>query len=247
MIVTKPQFHLKEKIIGVYKITFDNKWIYFGCSQNLKVRFQAWEHKFRTGVTRNVRIRELIKTTLSVSIEIVEVFTNDKQALFKETTCISENSNNPYLLNYVNKPKVRIWKGVSTKIPVAQFNQKGEFIALHESISVAGKIFGKRKLDDFFKGEARTVKGFLFKKITDAKDESIPSIRPRKKRVLTKPIVRAGTTVLQLDKNGVQLNKFEKVKDAAEHFNVTRSIISRAILKRKGKYREFIFKYAESY
>ena len=91
----------KNRYSGVYKITFNNKWVYIGSSVNLKKRIARWRCTLKNGYvfTNNKNLQHIKNEITFVNIEILHILNSGENNLEYEKVYIKQYKNNPFLIN----------------------------------------------------------------------------------------------------------------------------------------------------
>lgn len=150
----------KDKIIGVYKIEFDNGMFYIGSSADARGRFKSWMKYFSGGVsnrsklskTSEVKIEGCVKAVMS----LVKLVNGSRIDLFcEEEKEIHKHKDDPFLLN----------KSLFPRRAVIKCLKDGTIIERFDSIESCFKKIGgyHRRLQEALKGERATIGGYVFK------------------------------------------------------------------------------------
>lgn len=91
----------KNRYVGVYKVTFNDKWIYIGSSVNLKKRIARWRCVLKNGYvfTSNKNLNHIKNEVTFVNIEILQILNSGESNLEYEKMYIEQYKNNPFLVN----------------------------------------------------------------------------------------------------------------------------------------------------
>lgn len=192
---TMPGLPRKPAVSGIYRLTFDEKWIYIGSATNFWVRFQRWKHDLSKGIFKNYRMAEVGLGCTAVKMEIVEIVEQPERLLERESYYIQQNWGNESLLNrsptggtnegmkleewQVAEAIERSWKFGQ---PVGKFSKDGTFIEKYRSLGEAMRINGldKRRISKVLRFSGTSARGFVYRKLDAAGNPIQPAPRPKK-------------------------------------------------------------------
>lgn len=166
--INLPSGHYREKLCGVYKITFDNGCFYIGASGHLRQRARDWRSVLAGWRGKQVRNNIFDKTNQCAVAEfdVVKYVPYEDLRLWEERT-LNENNGNPFLVN----------RFLYVKIPVIQYTKDMVFIMRHDSIMDASKFIKGRHagVRDVVSGRKKGYRGFIFK--TEIPDAVNPHVK----------------------------------------------------------------------
>lgn len=236
-------FLIQKGVRGVYKVVIDDTWFYIGSSVDLKRRLSAWKHvlsgKEKGGYKKNRSIMFLLPSIKKVRFDILEKVRNGVDPKEKEDVWIKKNFDNEWCLNLI--PDAIGGKGrklplgvvrrekkkrgpITAKKPVAEFDAKGNFIVIHESIAAATRATGIKEdlISKIFSGkQKKQPRGTYFKPV-DAFGKIIEveyknSVTPEKIKFIIDNYAKMGLAAICRELNlgktvvsGVAFNRMRK-------------------------------------
>lgn len=259
------QEEMKNRI-GVYKITINEQWFYYGSSANLQTRFFAWKHRIMKQEPQNQNIRFLLPIINTVKFEVIEYCQNDTDPKLIEDVYIKTNFGNIDCLNQSPSAFTVVgrrlgfgesvkWKpkGVlSQPKKVAQLDKQGNFIKLYDSLTKASlEIYGSKKEVEGISKNGRGLKkyhrGFVFRFIDDNGELIIP--KKFKIKYKTRPAAHLDefkfkkNKLVQVSKDGLFKIIHPSVLEAANYNKVHRKTIWRYIKAGQKNPTNFLFFY----
>ncbi len=180
---------LVGKVCGVYRIVFDDKWFYFGSSVDLRRRLSAWRHYLsKRNYAKNRSIGYVLAEVSAINFEIVEYVQPGVDPKIREDVYIKQYFESDLCLNltkdaiggkgrkkylgYIPPPK-KIKNPITPKKPVAEFDNSGKFVKIHESILAAHKSTGIKEdsIRKIFNGKLKQLPSGTFFKPVSPKGE----------------------------------------------------------------------------
>lgn len=248
-----PSFEYGKIKIGVYRIWFNEKWMYIGSSKNLRSRFSCWKSKLqRKKLDKHLNIKQILGEVNTVRFEILKEYNHPSFLRKKETEFLNEYWDNPMLLNRCpdgsSNKNQRPYNGYIAPIKIkketpewmlpkklALFKKCGEFIKIFNS---RGEAIRELKLkhhiiNKILRGERGQPRKYIVKEVN--KDGSFiePQIFVPKNPSFCVRYIPPSKPVCQYDMNGKFINKFNSVKDAAKFVGCSRTLIFRVAGNKK--------------
>lgn len=129
-------------------------------------------------------------------------------------------------------------------IPVAKFDTNWNMIEHDDLKKMDAKI--KQKVSAFLNGNISSVDGFYYKRIDEKGSYVDLEVFKRKVRQPSLIPVTPSKALLKFDLNGIEVARFDSIRDAAQSIGADRSNFKKLLKKgRKGYYKGFIWKFAE--
>lgn len=189
---------LRGKKCGVYRILFDDKWVYIGGSVNLKNRMSNWVFRMNNPtVLKNRNIKYILPTISTVKFNVVE-FCDESLLRHKETSYIGKLWEHKFLLNLCPDASCNNGKRVPHLIPVivkekgpislpkkvAVFDKRGNFIKVFDSFGSCSKSYNIKSeiIHKILSGKRGQHTRLTLKLINDDGSFSDPPVFKRKKR-----------------------------------------------------------------
>ena len=186
----------REKVPGVYKITFDGTRFYIGGAGGLWQRMNRWRGDLRKGVFKNKNIAALFPDVKEVVFEVIEICSSREEAKEREDFYIKKYCNDEFFLNRAfnaytnegikmdeNQVAVVRERGMRYANKVAKLDLSGNLIEVYPSASEAARVNNLgRSLGVLFKKGNRTAKGYYYRKIDNNGNYIVPPIYPVKRR-----------------------------------------------------------------
>jgi hypothetical protein len=192
---TMPAIPPREVVAGIYKLTFDGKWFYFGSAINIRSRFYHWKHALSNGEYKNFRMAEACLVCSEIRMEIVEVVTDTNRLLERESYYLREHWGNPCLLNRAPVAgsnqglKMEPWqmekaKGLYMKLgqPLGKYQKDGTFVKRYESMADAIRAdkLNRKQLSLVLRYSGYTAKGHVYRKLDAAGNPIVPPAPPNR-------------------------------------------------------------------
>lgn len=240
LIKNLPKCKFKDRIMGIYKITFDNGYFYIGSSIHLQRRYFSWRRAFSGKPTNRKSIWPSITNKIrdcdKAFFDIIELWHGDGNIFDKEQEILNKNIGNEKMINTILNPRN----------PIIQYDKNMNIINRFNSMKEAFNNTGvsTRKIQDCITGRRKSCKGFYFK----AENEQYIKkyIKPLPKNKTEGYSHPRGKKILQFDINGNFIKEFYSLRLTARSLNIEPSSL-RDYFKRnydKKTCKGFIFKYA---
>lgn len=224
---------------GVYRILFDNKWLYIGSSGDVANRIRRWHSCINGNVHyKNINMKMVLPETKEIRFEILEYFETPEQALEREGQLLKEFGDYEWLLNRCpesDSPKgVRPYIGqqlVSRKAhlpksayykPVAKFDEDGRLLEKYESVKASALANGviPKRISAAIKGNMGKCKGFVFKYVNKDGSFDEPGYKKRNYKVNRPYRKYPGKKVLQINNDGIVVAEHYGLCNAAKAVNL---------------------------
>ncbi len=191
---TIPGLPRKPVIAGVYKLSFDDTWFYFGSTKNILSRFHKWKTELSRGIYKNFRLAEVCVASSRVKMEIIEVISEPERLLERETHYLQQYWGNPLLLNRApqggtntgmklgEQQKVALRARLSKLgCPVGKYTKDGIFVEKYDSIATTVKAnkLSKKALYIVLRYSGRSTGGFVYRKLDAEGNPILPPPRPQ--------------------------------------------------------------------
>lgn len=225
------------RIIGVYRITFEDGSFYIGSSNHLKQRANQWELIMKKGIPRKdigTQVMNKILALNSAVLEIVELC-YEKELRDKEAFYLDKYKDD---VNMVSNSDIGSWKSV------LQYKIDGTFIKKHFSMSGAARYneFRLSAVQKVLYGERKSHGGMVFIFEKDYHQRRKEIVRSRYKN----PEKRNGREVLLIDDFGNVLESFKTLRAAGHRSKCSPNGIARAISGHQRTAGGFKWKYSET-
>ncbi len=248
-----PDFDYPDRFAGVYRMTLDDKWFYFGSTVYLWRRFRKWRTNIKIGFPKNNKIKNLLPHISKVSFEVMEIVANESMLKVREDLYIKKYWGNELLLNrapsalslkgIVYTPEEQeIMKsyGMACAKKVAKLKKDGTIDVIYESISEATRQnkLARTDIARVLKFNNRSTNGMIFRKVDDdfniiEPPERISKRPPKKFKV--KGISNPPKPVCQYDMQGNLIKIHDSIKLASKSIGQNDPGNMRRHLKGDGK------------
>lgn len=223
------------KIVGIYKITFDDGSFYIGGSNNMKGRASAWESCMDKNHEKNIgfKVKEKITQLTSAIFDIIELC-HEKDLRDKESFYLDKYKDD---VKMISSNDNGAWKAI------LQYKIDGVFIKKHYSISSAARYnnVNLSGIQRVLSGERNSCKGMVFIYDHDYHMRRQSIVKRRYRKVERKN----GRDVLMLNSSGEIINRFRQIKEAAKEIGCNPTGIARSLSGFQKTAMGYSFKYAE--